>query len=474
MFYRYIYLMECFLEETFDGEYYTSKFRHTSSLKSLESLNQTQFHLVLSLSKSAVESLHDSVNTLQYNDMLQKEINRHKELFNSEKLRLEEEFKHKNLTSQNDLEALKIAHKTKISEIDRDLKLARSELGISEFAMNKMREQFDSLKKHSEDLLKVSLKEVVAKQEEQHQKEILQIQAMNKTMRESIESQARERVTQCDNQHKEATEKMRSLYIEQELKLRKELEKTFNSSEKGKQGEQEFEDIVKQYVSWPPLVNMSKTSHGTDRSCRIRKCDTLFEIKNYSSEVPSKEVEKFQRDMEEKQDYPMGVFISMNTGIVGKKSGNFITVEWTSKSQLLLYVNSFYHHSSQDTLAFIDMCADIAWVVYKEAREEPDTCENTIQLQSKIENIKVYVDNELKRMAEFLRMLNHDKITMIDTITKQNTTYTYHIKQSKQALQSMIEIILGKVEDDVETPEVVEDTSKLKKRSKKSTAVKSP
>ena len=34
--------------------------------------------------------------------------------------------------------------------------------------------------------------------------------------------------------------------------------------------EQEFEDIVTQYVSWPPLVNMSKTSHGTDRSCRIR------------------------------------------------------------------------------------------------------------------------------------------------------------------------------------------------------------
>lgn len=466
--------MESFIEETFDGKYYTSIFKHSLSLKSLHSLTQTQLHDVLSLANSAVETMYNSVNTLQYNEMLQKEINRHKGLFTSERKKLEEEFQLKILTSQNEMETLKSSHKSKLSEFDRDLKLARSELGISEFTINKMREQFDTLKKYSEDILKVSLKEVVSKQEEQHQKEIAQIQDMNKTMRESIENQARERVLQCDTQHKEASEKMRYLYLEQELKLRKELEKTFNSSERGKQGEQEFEDIVKQYVSWPPLINMSKTSHGTDRSCRIRKCDTLFEVKNYSTEVPSKEVEKFQRDMEEKQDYPMGVFISMNTGIVGKKSGNFITLQWTAKSQLLLYINSFYHHSSQDTLAFIDMCADIAWMVFKAAREQPETCETTIHLQSKIENIKVYVDNELKRMAEFLRMLNHDKITLIDTITKQNSTYTYNIKQSKQALQSMLEIILGKIEEEVEIPEVVvEDNAKLKKKTSSKAAIKS-
>jgi hypothetical protein len=272
------------------------------------------------------------------------------------------------------------------------------------------------------------------------------MQQAHKLTCEGLEKQARERVQQCDQQHKESIEKMRELYLEQERKIRKELEKSFVSSERGKQGEQEFEDLVRQYVSWPPMINMSKTSHATDRRCKIRSCNSLFEIKNYTDDVPSKEVVKFERDMGENQDCPLGVFISMNTNIVGKKSGKFITTAWTPKSQLLIFINSFYTHSPEDVLTFIDICADLAWTVFKAANDTPDESDSVVNLEGRISQVKIFVDKEIKRMADLLRTVTHNKNFMIDAITKHSAEYTYNIQQSKQALQGMLEILLGKAD----------------------------
>ena len=157
----------------------------------------------------------------------------------------------------------------------------------------------------------------------------------------------------------------------------------------------------------------------------------------------------------------------MKTNIDSKKSGNFITMSWTPKNQLLLYINSFYNHSPQDILTFIDICADIAWMVFKTSREQPQENESAIKLESKISQIKIYIDKELKRMAEFLRTLGHDKTFLLETINKHNATYVYNVQQSKQALQGMLEIALGVQEESpiCETPlEIIVEASDKKKR----------
>jgi len=345
-------------------------------------------------------------------------------------------------------------------------------LEIGGFSLQKMREQFDELKKTSNSILQSSIQEIVKQKEDQYQKEIERLQQLHKFMTESLEKQARERVIQCDSQHKESLEKVKELYKEKEEKLRKEFEKTLVSSERGKQGEKEFEDIVNEYVAWPPLLNMSKAAHGTDRGCRIRNCNTLFEIKNYTNDVPSKEVEKFERDMAENSDVPLGVFISLNTNIVSKKSRNFLVMNWTPKNQLLLYINSFYTHSPGDVLTFIDMCADIAWMVFDTARKSPQESNGSLQLQTRIEQIKIFVEKEIKRSTEFLTTLVHDKKFLIEQITKQNTVYTYNIQQSKQALQGMIEIILGKYEEDETEPPLQTSQEKPKKPRQRSNNLK--
>ena len=440
--------VSAFISEEQIGDYYISTYRHRNSLKdAIDGFTPEEFELIVNLAASALTDLYASANNIQYKERLDAEIKKRTAMFESEKAKIQEEMNFLVQTSKNDNAALQASNKVKMSELEAKLKAVQAELNVSEFSIGKMKEQFDTVKENAEAVLKISIEEIVRQKQGQYEKELDRIQKAHALTYESLEKQARERVHQCDMQHKEAIEKMRELYSDREKALRKDLEKTFVSSERGKQGEQEFEELVRQYVNWPPMVNMSKISHGTDRRCKIRSCSTMFEVKNYTDDVPSKEVTKFERDMAENQDCPLGVFISMNTNIVGKKSGKFITMDWTPKSQLLIYVNSFYTHSPEDILSFIDICADLAWTIYKAAHDTPDESNSTVHLEGRINQAKVFVEKEIKRMADLLRTISHNKSFMLDAITKHSAEYTYNIQQSKQALQGMLEILLGKSDE---------------------------
>jgi hypothetical protein len=160
-----------------------------------------------------------------------------------------------------------------------------------------------------------------------------------------------------------------------------------------------------------------------------------------------------------------------------------MSMKWTPRSQLLLFINNFYSHIPEDTLKVIDVLADIAWTVYKSARDKPTDSDLCIQLQGRIQQAKVFVEKEIKRMELFMVSLQHDKKFLIETITRQNATYVYNISQCSQALNSMLDILLTTpkeepLEEIVETlpeppmsntaEEVKVEEKKTKKRTKKS------
>jgi len=332
-----------------------------------------------------------------------------------------------------------------------------------------LREQYKAMKNGIEDATRLSL-------EQKEASHILEIQRL----RETLEGQARERVEYCHREQKESIETMRKFYEEQLAKERKELEKTVGSSNIGNKGEKEFADLVSLHTDWAKVQNVSKTAHSTDMRCKIRSCSALFELKKYAEDdVPSKEVAKFERDMEENEDCPLGVFISLHTNIVGKKSGNFITSAWTPKSQLLIYINSFYHHAIEDIFPYIDMCADFAWKIFKSARDTPEESEILTQLQSRIEQAKIYIEKDLKRMGDLITKMNHNKKFLISSIEKQTIDCIGDIRQSRGSLQTMLEVLLGKCQEDEVVPEdivspviaeesaVVEETPKKKGGARK-------
>jgi hypothetical protein len=115
------------------------------------------------------------------------------------------------------------------------------------------------------------------------------------------------------------------------------------------------------------------------------------------------------------------------------------------------------------------MCADIAWTVFKAAREKPEESETTIHLQGRIEQARVFVEKELKEMAEFLRSINHDKTFMISAINKQHADNTLRINKNKCTLQEILNVLLGKheTEESEETP--LPDTGDLVQDDKKKT-----
>lgn len=441
------------ISEEFQDGFYISTVKHKTPLKSsLGECTPTEFDTLISLAIDAKNELHRSAHNIQYSDTLSAEIKKHTDLFTSERGKLQEDMKLLLQKNENDRATLQSSYDQKLKALESKKAKLEAELSISELSVSKMKEQFDSLKADSQSMLDISIEKIVGQKEEQYEREIQRIQQSHKHACDALEKQARERVQQCDSQHKESIEKMRELYSEKEKELLRNYEKTFVSSSRGKQGEEEFETIVSRCVSWPPMINMSKTSHGTDRHCKIRNCHSLFEIKNYSDDVPSKEVVKFERDMEENQDCPLGVFISLNTNIVGKKSGNFITMTWSPKSQLLLYINSFYSHTPEDIITFIDICADLAWSIFKSANDAPEEVDTVIHLESRIGQAKIYVEKEIKRMTDLLRSVNHNKTFLIDTINKQSTEYAYNIQQSRQALKGILEIFLGKSEEENPPP----------------------
>jgi len=438
-----------FISEEYKDGFYKTTFKHLSSVKDLlQDCTVNEFNNILSLATEAIKEIRRSAHTIQYSDTLSSEIKMHTDLFTSVRLKLEEDIKLLLQKNDNELATLKTSYEQKINTLESKRAKLEAELTVAEVSNSKMKEQFDSLKAESRSILDISIEKIVGQKQEQYEREIERIQQAHTHVCQALEKQARERVHQCDAQHKESIEKMRELYSEKEKELLRNYEKTFVSSSRGKQGEEEFESIVARCVSWPPMMNMSKTSHGTDRRCKIRNCNSLFEIKNYSDDVPSKEVIKFERDMEENQDCPLGVFISLNTNIVGKKSGNFISMHWSPKTQLLLYINSFYSHTPEDILTFIDICADLAWSIFKSANDMPEEIDTVIHLESRIAQAKMYVEKEIKRMTELLRTVNHNKTFLIDTINKQSTEYSYNIQQSRQALKGILEIFLGKSEEE--------------------------
>jgi hypothetical protein len=93
-----------------------------------------------------------------------------------------------------------------------------------------------------------------------------------------------------------------------------------NSTVRGKTGENQLEDILNQMFPSAMVKNTSGTPASGDfilQERELGKKNILFENKNYTSNVNSEEVLKFQRDVREQRCN--GIMLSQTSGIVTKK-----------------------------------------------------------------------------------------------------------------------------------------------------------
>ena len=90
------------------------------------------------------------------------------------------------------------------------------------------------------------------------------------------------------------------------------------SSLKGKLGEITIEKVIKDSFPDDTLINMSKATAESDYHFIFDEHKIMIEIKTYSSNVPSAEIEKFKRDMRI-NGCENGIFISTTSGVTGHK-----------------------------------------------------------------------------------------------------------------------------------------------------------
>ena len=78
--------MEAFISETYTGGVFISKFRHTNSVKEIaEQISQEDFELLLGMAANSLNSMKDSVKSIEYKEALEKEIEKHRGVSEGEK-----------------------------------------------------------------------------------------------------------------------------------------------------------------------------------------------------------------------------------------------------------------------------------------------------------------------------------------------------------------------------------------------------
>lgn len=109
-----------------------------------------------------------------------------------------------------------------------------------------------------------------------------------------------------------------------------------NSSRKGKLGESlAMNSLKKKYPDWK-IENTTGTAHESDIFAYSENYGKiLYEIKTYSSNVPTKEIQKFKDDMVTTNS-KYGIFISQTSGIVGKKLIDYEVIN----NSILVYISS--------------------------------------------------------------------------------------------------------------------------------------
>ena len=421
--------MDALVSERFCEGLYISQFKHRGSvLEVVRGMSEDDFEVLIGLAGAAFRTMKDSVNAMSYRDALEKEVGKVKVAANSAACSLEGELRTEFRIKETEYKRILQAREADVAELRRQIEGIKATNQVIEATLQATKAQIGDAERVSWE----KYEKILGKTEAEYKENM-----------------------------KERLAELKEIYTKETERVRKENDKSHVSSSKGKQGEREFEDICAEYTGWGPLVNTSKETAATDRRGVIKGCNVMFEIKKYKDNVPTTQVVKFVRDMKENPDTPLGVFISLNSNICNKLD-KYINIEWSEDSQLLLYINSFNTHSIPDTMEFIDTCAGIAQTVYKTARSRVDTSDNSVALQSRIDQAKFLINKELFSIVDGLKTLDKYKTSLLDMVTNQHNDLKRQMTTTKETLRIMIDALIGKVEEEV----VVESVPKKKKTKK--------
>jgi len=410
-----------FINEIKHNNLYVSSWTHINPIpEHLKGISSEEFELILRLASESLISLRESANSHNFQDVLNKKIS-------NEVLKVKKDCE----------EQIQIKQKL----VDR-LEIQKKEIQES---YNLLQQNFLNLQSSVTQSIE---KNISCGLEKQNIFFSGQVSSIQKTFegRESIyKDQIKELKDSLDKYQKHSL-------IDQ------------NSSNKGKQGETSFDGMVSQFTTWS-LEDTSKVPDACDRQSIIRGCRTLFEIKNYSNRVPKSEVDKFKRNMEQHKDSPFGIFISLNTNIVGGPQ-ELLYTEVTSNNQLLVYIQNFLSFDYDTIFCVLNNYIDMAQLLYTRIQNVSEDDE----LQSKVDSIKPILNNSFMQISLMLNEMNNHKKFMIDKVTQQHSSMKLHIDKMKLMFESILKTFFPE-EKSIGVDEEDQYKKSVKRKKKSTTPV---
>lgn len=144
---------------------------------------------------------------------------------------------------------------------------------------------------------------------------------------------------QIENKNEKLLSKFEGRMSENLDRVKTSIEKftefSHKSSFKGAMGENIIESIVQNYFPDDTITNTSKKTAEADYHLQCNNGTMiLIESKFYSSVINKHEIDKFRRDLI-KTGFPIGIFVSISSGIVGRKR---FDIEKIGNNQWILYL----------------------------------------------------------------------------------------------------------------------------------------
>jgi hypothetical protein len=234
-----------------------------------------------------------------------------------------------------------------------------------------------------------------------------------------------------------------------------------SSSLRGQDGEHFFASITKEKMNW----TLTKApTHSCDYSSTILGSLVFFEVKNYTTVIPQKEVVKFLSDMKSHPEALVGIFISLNTGIAGKSSTVPITIDWINRSQCVLYIQACADLDIDHVLSFIEQIVRIVGIFNSSLTvnesEEPI-------FQQRIDQAKVFLEKMVTRLTKLITKLGVDKKQHLALIEANSQNTISELKYQITDLSTTINIMMGTQDSGSEELDQEESEAPVKKSPRK-------
>lgn len=212
-----------------------------------------------------------------------------------------------------------------------------------------------------------------------------------------------------------------------------------NSYNKGHDGEQEVHGYLSQLYPNKEIYNCSKEDNRGDYYLDLDdEFRVMIESKDYTSNVPKKEIEKAQRDLEKNQDYHCGILVSLRSGIATKED---LSIEYTENNKPIIYL-----HKVSENPDVLKLAISLLFCMVR--NDLNNECQ--IDIQKELSNLKTELNNILQNKKEFKKTLNALESVYSNVVKDYEKRIDYFINKfsnNEKCEKNYIDIFFNEVEE---------------------------